>query len=269
VTVEPQEQEPRVASLHDLMRDIGALRRSLETELTLTAAALEHDELVVADEMLGGSLQGLADFEGRGLAHLGTVPALPASITFVGPAPRVGRRLRAVAVAASFAALALVLQAAPASTNLSVSASAPPEDLVVRAATIDLNAALAAFGRLYQSGAAPAVTQISAASAHLASEVKKMSVAQRTDIATATQAITALRTERALLTASNSDGRLNALITKNEALTEELTRTLNETLQALKENVAPLQSAVPGLSPVPVVGGLLDGVTGLLAPPAD
>lgn len=66
----PGEETPRVAELHALLGDIDALRLTLQTDLTLAAAAVEGGVQDLAAELVDSDLAELHAFSRRAAAHL-------------------------------------------------------------------------------------------------------------------------------------------------------------------------------------------------------
>lgn len=65
-----QPETPRVAELHALLSDIDALRLTLQTDLTLAAAALEAGADGLATELVDGDLAEVRAFSARADDHL-------------------------------------------------------------------------------------------------------------------------------------------------------------------------------------------------------
>lgn len=73
---------PRVGALDALLREVDDLRLTLETDLTLVAAAVEAGGASTAAEIIDGDLSALHAFEQSALGHLAelsTAPAMGAS----------------------------------------------------------------------------------------------------------------------------------------------------------------------------------------------
>jgi hypothetical protein len=66
---------PRVGALDALLREVDSLRLSLETDLTLAAAAVEHGSPQVAADIIDGERAGLRAFEERALGHVAELSA--------------------------------------------------------------------------------------------------------------------------------------------------------------------------------------------------
>ncbi len=66
----PAGAAPRVADLAALLGQINTLRATLQTDLTLAAAALDAGAPEVAAELVGDDVHAVADFQARSLAHL-------------------------------------------------------------------------------------------------------------------------------------------------------------------------------------------------------
>ena len=71
----PGEQAPRVADLSALLGDIDALRLTLQTDLSLAAAALEEGAQDLAAELVDGDLTELRAFAARAGERLGRLDA--------------------------------------------------------------------------------------------------------------------------------------------------------------------------------------------------
>ena len=61
---------PRVGALDALLREVDSLRLTLETDLTLAAAAVEHGSPQVAIDIIDSDRDGLRGFESRALEHV-------------------------------------------------------------------------------------------------------------------------------------------------------------------------------------------------------
>jgi hypothetical protein len=61
---------PRVGALDALLREVDSLRLTLETDLTLAAAAVENGAPQVAVDIIDSDRDGLAAFERRALGHV-------------------------------------------------------------------------------------------------------------------------------------------------------------------------------------------------------
>jgi hypothetical protein len=66
---------PRVGALDALLREVDSLRLTMETELTLAAAAVESGQPQVAVDIIDSERDGLRAFEGRALGHLSELAA--------------------------------------------------------------------------------------------------------------------------------------------------------------------------------------------------
>jgi len=77
---------PRAVSLDALLRELDGLRLTLETDLSLAAAAVDAGADVLARGILAGDQDELHAFQDRTLEQLRQLPATV-------PAPRVARRL--------------------------------------------------------------------------------------------------------------------------------------------------------------------------------
>jgi FlaG/FlaF family flagellin (archaellin) len=117
---------PRVGALDALLREVDSLRLSLETDLTLAAAAVESGQVPVAMEIIDSERSGLQAFEQRALGHLGEL-ATPKRRIRVPAAPFV-----AAAAVAGFLIGVVPHTNAPTSTNAtSVSSDSATESLQI------------------------------------------------------------------------------------------------------------------------------------------
>lgn len=264
------EPAPRVASLHLLMREIGSLRRQLETDLSLTAAALEQDELAVADDMLASSVREVGGFERRSQVLLGTREVWPEPVTITRNRPRPASRARELAVAAAVGAFAVVALASPASQGGVVLASdVPPQDreLLVIAAPVQVDPQITVLTETFSqsveeldalasSPVAPEPTRIREVADNLATSVQALTEAQPSQN-DGLRALLVLQRERQLLDEHNEDDSLTDLVQRNESLT----KTLSQTLLALATDV---ENDAGG-----ILTNLTGTVDGVLNPPVD
>lgn len=251
--------------MHALMRDIGSLRQRLETDLTLTAAALEHEEIAVADDLLADGLQQVHTFEQQASLRLGETLPWPAPITYL-PPPRRLPGVRGVAAAAALAAFGVVVFASPASQGgVVLQATAPPPDRLVRVADPVISTASLGLARTYDAisvlAQAPEEAQdseIREVADQLTQQVTGLLAAPETEPQASLAALKALRAERDVLRANDQDGSLEDLLTRNAQFTD----TLIATLTALVPDLNPiLRPGQPAPSAPPALTDLLNGLT--------
>jgi hypothetical protein len=216
---------PRVGALDALLREVDSLRLSLETDLTLAAAAVEHGSPQVAADIIDSERAGLRAFEERALGHVAELSA-----------PRQRRRVRVPA--APFVAAAAVAgfligvvphltpQAPADTTNVSASSPADSYNKLVSAV------------RLGEQGEA-----LDAANTLHAQLLAVVAQAQSNPAAALT-ALQLLNSERHFLA---SVGASSPALTRVLAASQLLT---NQIMSALPVNVKTSVSTPPTVPPV-------------------
>ena len=216
---------PRVGALDALLREVDSLRLSLETDLTLAAAAVEHGSPQVAADIIDSERAGLRAFEERALGHVAELSA-----------PRQRRRFRVPA--APFVAAAAVAgfligvvphltpQAPADTTNVSASSPADSYNKLVSAV------------RLGEQGEA-----LDAANTLHAQLLAVVAQAQSNPAAALT-ALQLLNSERHFLA---SVGASSPALTRALAASQLLT---NQIMSALPVNVKTSVSTSPTVPPV-------------------
>ena len=183
---------PRVGALDALLREVDSLRLTLEGDLTLAAAALEHGAPQVAVDIIDSDRDGLRSFEERALGHVSEL-ARPKRRIKVPAAPFI-----AAAAVAGFV-LGIVPHTAiptePASTNAaSSSATESLNQLTTAASNGETDIAILAANKMH-------------------AQLLAIIAAAKTDPVAAQQALALLRAEQFVLAnaGSGSAGLTQAL----------------------------------------------------------
>lgn len=210
---------PRVGALDALLREVDSLRLSLETDLTLAAAAVESGQPQLACEIIDSDRDGLRAFEGRALGHLEDLAA-PTRRFRVPAAPFV-----AAAAVAGFLLGVVPHTAAPshgdATTN--VASESPTESLLL----------------LQQATSNGDAAQALEAANILHGQLTPILLQAQTDPVAAAKALALLNQEQHLLAGAVDTPALAAALATSRQLTSKLQSILK---------------AVPAASPtVPVV----------------
>lgn len=244
---------PRVKGLDALLREVDALRTTLQTDLSLAAGAVEAGAADLAASLLASDRDELAAFEARALSHLQRLEAedraedraedaapAPADVVplAAGRRRRLTRLLPAAPLVAAAAALVGFLglvpgagSGRPATTDTSgtvlssweelsrlSAADAPPED--VQRAALDLNADIAQM--VARSGGDPAAAR---------------------------QALALLHEAQAVLASDDDADQLTAVLRQSRALAARLLASLPPVPRPVLSS--PLRSAVARPAPVP------------------
>lgn len=251
---------PRVEGLAALLADIDALRTTLQTDLSLVAAAVEEGADDVAVELVEGDLTSVQDFEHRALAHLQALDAAGTAGPRRTPSPFVGaastdvgtpaahevsgltatRRRRLLSAAPlAFAAAALVAFA----VGLGPAAVSGPS-----VAGYD-DAALASFTltRLAEQGAS--TEQLRRAAEALNQDIAALVAAADLDPEAAQQAWLLLQVGNEVLAAQSEQGPLRQVLAESRSLEQQILRML----ERMPTPVRPLPSLPVDLPTAPRV----------------
>jgi hypothetical protein len=239
----PREQEtaesilpgaPRVGALDALLREVDTLRLTLETDLTLAAAAVEAGGSDTAIEIIEDDLDSLHAFETSAIGHLADLAAGPGA-----RAPE-GRwaawaRVSAAPFVAAAAVIGLLLGVLPQVSGgsgtgaiTSVSAQSSLEQLTT----------LAAQGR---------TNEVRVAALTLHDQISAL-VDQSSSPATAQQALLLLSRERSVIVLSGDGAALHDVLVESAALAAKIRSALPLSLRS-KLPVAP--AVLPASSPQP------------------
>ena len=217
----PAEDSPRVADLSALLGDIDALRLTLQTDLTLAAAALEADAAGLAVELVDGDLAELRAFGGRAADRLAGLDAdeveadvAPADEV---PAPVALPRRRILSAAPLMAAAAALI---------GFVAFVPDRGGVQSPETTMTSAAMAGWelNRLAREGAPDEALRLAAM--ELNDELAELIAQAATDPAAAQQALMLLDSTTQVLAGQDESGVLRDVLAEARALRERLRETL-------------------------------------------
>lgn len=223
---------PRVAALDALLREVDDLRLTLETDLTLAAAAVESGATGLAGELVDGDLGQLHAFEARALHHLDRLAAGEVVVARRRRRRRV--RLATAPLAGAAAALVAVLGLLPGAT----SAEAPPQTAAM--------SSWAHLTRLAGTDAPPSQLRVAAMQWH--AEVADLVARAALDPAAARQALVLLQAEQEVLSRHDPDA-VEAILAQSRALADRLRAALPPVAAAPVRTVV---SAIPRV-PLPVV----------------
>lgn len=222
---------PRVGPLDDLLRQVDDLRLTLETDLTLAAAAVEAGGPAAAAEIIEADLAGLRLFDERALGHLSEL----ASACPSAPKTRTWGRLARVSAAPFVAAAAVVgmlLGVVPTSSGPGPSA---PSTTVSAQSTFQQLTSLAAQGR---------TDEVRIAAQKLHNQISALVGTAKQDPAAAQQALLLLSAERNVIVSSGDGAALHDVLVKSLALAARLASALPPSLRTAMA-AAPALPAAP------------------------
>jgi hypothetical protein len=257
----------RTERLDALLRDVSTLRLTLDTDLTIAAAAAEADRFDVAAEMIDHDRTELAAFAERVAGRLEPTAEPGAPETVPRPRSDRGRKQRiAFAMAPAMLAVAAVV------ALFTIGSAQPRQTGVTRS---DLMASYTAFSQLAASDSDPA--RLAAVCHQLNASVATLIAAAAHDPASASQAARILWAEQVLLAEHHPQGAA-ALLAQAQALlmqlqqavpsstltvapapagsppsTQVLTVVIPPAAPSLPATLAPAHSPAPAASPAPVV----------------
>lgn len=223
---------PRVAALDALLREVDGLRLTLETDLTLAAAAVESGAPGLAGELVDGDLRHLQQFQARALGHLEELAADEQPAVVVPLRRRRRVRVSLAPLAGAAAALVAVLGLLPAAT----SAEQPAP-----------TAAMSSWNHLTRlAGADASSGQLRTAALRWHAEVAGLVARAATDPAAARQALVLLQAEQHVLAGQNDPAALGPVIAQSRALADRLRAALPAAA------ATPLRTALSAVPRVPV-----------------
>lgn len=243
----PVGTRPRVADLSALLGDIDALRLTLQTDLTLAAAALEADAAGLAVELVDSDLAELRAFGDRaadrlvglhaGEAHTDAEVELPVDEV---PAP-VGLPRRRVLSAAPLMAAAAAL--------IGFVAFVPDRGGLQSPETTMTSAAMAGWelNRLAREGAPDEALRLAAM--ELNEELAELIAQAATDPAAAQQALMLLDSTTQVLAGQDDSGVLRDVLAEARALRERLRETLPAVAQRAARPARTVVRTVPLVPP--------------------
>lgn len=230
----PEQDTPRVADLSALLGEIGALRLTLQTDLSLAAAALDEGAQDLAAELVDGDLSEVRAFSDRAAARLAGLADAADAVPVLVPL-RKRRILSAAPLMAAAAALIGFVAFTPGK-----SAQAPDTSLTSAAITgIELS-------RLASEGAPDA--QLLLVAEELNDELAMLIAQAADDPVAAQQALLLLEQTTQVLAGQDDSGMLRGVMAETRALRQKL----RESLPAV--NKRPVRTVVrPALPVVPRV----------------
>lgn len=205
---------PRVASLDALLREVDGLRLTLETDLSLAAAAVEAGHPGVAAAIVDSDRGSLRSFETQALSHLRdldrTADARRSARTVLAP------------VLATAAALAVAFAYAP---NVLHQGTGP--DTVATAPV----SAQTSLDQLQDFAADGNTVQVRAAAASLHAQLVQAIATADTDPASAQQALLLLSYERDVIAQSGNSAALRDVLVQSAALANRIRAALPASLR--------------------------------------
>lgn len=204
----PDEDTPRVADLSSLLADIDALRLTLQTDLSLAAAALEEGAQDLAAELVDGDLQEVRAFAGRATDALARLDAPADELPVLVPVRR-RRILSAAPLMAAAAALVGFVAFSPSRP------AATPET--------SLTGAMAGYGQLSRLASEGAPDeQLRLAAMQLNDELAALIAQAADDPAAAQQALMLLDQTSEVLAGQGDSGVLRGVLAETVMLRERL-----------------------------------------------
>lgn len=243
----PGEDPPRVADLSALLGDIDALRLTLQTDLTLAAAALEADASDLAGELVDSDLHEVRAFGVRSAARLAALHAgtgSPVDVEPVEAAPIPRRRVMSAApLMAAAAALIGFVAFVPDRGGIAGS----PETTMTSAAMAGYE-----LTRLAQAGAPDEALRLAAE--QLNDELAELIRQAQHDPAAAQQALMLLETTSEVLAGQGDSGVLRSVIAETQLLRARLRDALPLVAQGPARVTRPLvRKVVPTAVSLPIV----------------
>lgn len=226
---------PRVRALDALLRDVDSLRLTLETDLTVAAAAVESGDVRLASDILDSDRVGLRAFEQRALDHVEDLAA---------PARRRRLRVPAAPFVAAAAVAGFLLGVVPHTTPLS---SSPDTTNASDSSPAD------SYNRLVSAIRLGEQTQALDAANSLHAQLLAVVAQAKTDPAAALTALQLLNSERHFLASSGSSSpALTQALEASQLLSNQILSALPvsvKTSVSTPPTVAPLLVAVPTPAP--------------------
>lgn len=222
---------PRVGALDALLREVDDLRLTLETDLTLAAAAVEAGGTAAAVEIIENDIEALHDFEEGALGHLSDL----ASHAPAQPRSRGGlrwqhlARVSAAPFVAAAAVIGLLIGVAPTGAN----DTAPEIATVSAQSTFDHLTSLAAQGR---------TSEVRIAAQTLHSQISALVGRASDNPAAAQQALLLLSYERSVIVQSGDSAALHDVLLQSAALAAKIRSALPWAIR----------TAVPAVPNIPV-----------------
>ncbi len=220
---------PRVGALDALLREVDSLRLTLETDLTLAAAAVESGAPGVAVDIIDSDRDGLRFFEKRALGHVADL-AQPAK-----------RRIRVPAApfVAAAAVAGFLLGVVPHTTR-------PTTTDTISAQSASASANLATLEKAAQTGQTQAVI---VAAQQLHGQILTVLTLAKTDPAAAQAALELLSKEQRALQSSGDAAALDQILADSRSLTRQLKTILNGVATKPRLASPPTVPVVPSAAP--------------------
>lgn len=241
------EDTPRVADLSALLGEIDALRLTLQTDLTLAAAALEAGAVELAGELVDSDLAEVRVFGARAVLRLNALGSEPDEV----PADEVPvvapplRRRRVLSAAPLMAAAAALIGFVAFVPDRGVPASPETRMTSAAAAGYELN-------RLARAGAPDEALRLAAE--ELNDELAALIAQAATDPAAAQQALMLLEATSEVLASQGDSGVLRSVIAETQALRARLRDALPVVAQRPQRTTRPVsRKASPTLASIPLV----------------
>jgi hypothetical protein len=225
-------EPPRVEALEALLREVDGLRLTLETDLTLAAAAVESGIPKMASEILDSDRDALRRFEERALGHLAELDT---------PAPRrsVWSQAHAAPIIAAAALVGVLAGVVPQVVG--------PSD--TNATTVAASDSLERLQELAEQGD---TAQVRAASAELHRQLASVVANANADPAAAQTALMLLTYEQSAIVRSGDRKALEDVLRQSQALARAIVAQLPSAARSAVPSVAPVQvAAEPTSSPKP------------------
>jgi hypothetical protein len=222
---------PRVEALDAFLREVDGLRLTLETDLTLAAAAVESGIPKMASEILESDRDALRRFEERALGHLAELDT---------PAPRrsVWKQAHAAPIVAAAALVGVLAGVVPQVVGPSG----------VNPTTVAASDSLERLQELAEQGDS---AQVRAASAELHRQLASVVANASADPAAAQTALLLLTYEQSAIVRSG-DKALADVLRQSQALSRAIVAQLPAAARSLAPSVAPVRVAdEPTSSPTP------------------
>lgn len=252
-----QPETPRVADLSELLADIDALRTSLQTDLTLAAAALEAGAPDLAAELVDGDLTEVRAFSTRAAERLGSLAGLDAAgepeheLAHAEPVDTPVlplRRRRVMAGAPLLVAAAALLGFVAGVVPERVAEQQPPATMASAAMATSFE-----LSRLASSGASP--EQLRAVAEELNDELAALVARAGDDPAAAQQAMLLLQSTSEVLARQGDSSVLRGVMAETQALRKMLRDRLPAVAQRparpAPRSVRPVLPALPRVESQP------------------
>ncbi len=241
---------PRVASLDALLREVDALRLTLETDLSLAASAVEAGQPGIAAEILQSDRGSLGGFEQRALGHLHDLAEPAPEVTvFDAPSRRRSRRIPAAPFVAAAAVAGFLLGVVPQGVE--------PSPLDVSTSSV---AAHSSLGQLQAFAAQGNTSQVRLTSRELHDQLRDVVANALADPDAAQQALLLLSSERDAILQSGDSVALHDVLVQSTALANRIRAALPASIRkvvppvqtiVVEPSSAPRSSASPAAKPSP------------------